>query len=279
MTEVAIHEGGAAAPEPDPPTTPTAARPRRRLRFWHELAYIAVFYFVYSLIRDIHGSKPVSKALAFRHAKQIIGLERWLHVFFEHRIQVWFLSWHGFIEFWDDFYGSAHFIMAIVALIFLFRWQPQRYPFWRNTLAACTALALIGFAFYPLLPPRLLPEHYHFVDTLKSIGGLWNFDSGPVNAVSNQYAAMPSMHTAWSMWAALVFLPVLKHWWSKALMLLYPAATVFCIVVTGNHYVLDAVGGYLALGAGLGIGWVITQWRDGRWRQGGTQTGAAVTDR
>ena len=123
------------------------------------------------------------------------------------------LHWHTFIQFWDVFYGTAHFIVTIVAIVWLFRTHPERYPLWRNTLAFTTALALIGFTFFPLMPPRLIG--HGFVDSLDKIGGLWSFESGPVHKVSNQYAAMPSLHFAWSSWCALVFLPSLKHWWSK----------------------------------------------------------------
>ena len=38
------------------------------------------------------------------------------------------------------------------------------------------------------------------------------------------------------------------------LVALYPVATVFCIMITGNHYWLDAVGGLVALGGGWLIG-------------------------
>ncbi len=99
-----------------------------------------------------------------------------------------------------------------------------------------------------LLPPDAAPPApagYHFVDTLKTVGGLWNFSSGPVNDVSNQYAAMPSLHTAWSTWCALVVISLVRPWWAKALALLYPIFTIFCIVVTANHYFSDAIVGVL----------------------------------
>jgi membrane-associated phospholipid phosphatase len=153
----------------------------------------------------------------------------------------------------DDFYGTAHFAVTVGALLYLFFRQPWRYPRWRNTLAWTTALALIGFAFFPLMPPRLLPQHYHFVDTLKTVGGLWSFESGPVSAVSNQYAAMPSLHFAWSTWCALAIAPAIKRRWLKPLVFLYPLLTLICIVVTGNHYILDAVGGAVCLALGYGL--------------------------
>jgi hypothetical protein len=240
------------------------APPRPRLRWWQEAGLVLALYAAYTAVRDIRGSKPVSKLQAFHNAERVIRVERFFGVFQEHRIQSWFLDWHFFLRFWDDFYGSAHFVVTVVALVYLFRRQPWRYPLWRNTLAFTTALALIGFAFFPLMPPRLLPDSYHFVDTLKTVGGFWSFDSGPMNAVSNQYAAMPSLHFAWSSWCALVLGPAVKPRWAKVLIYAYPFVTLFCIVVTGNHYILDAAGGAAILAVGFGLGWVLTKLIDAR---------------
>ncbi|HVF13827.1 MAG TPA: phosphatase PAP2 family protein, partial [Acidimicrobiales bacterium] len=160
-------------------------------------------------------------------------------------------------EFWNLFYGTFHFGVTIFALVFLFRRFPARYRRWRNTLAATTALALIGFATYPLMPPRLLPASYGYVDTLRTYGSLWSFDSGAMSKISNQYAAMPSLHFAWAMWSTLVLVPALRSWWAKAAAALYPAFTLFAIVVTANHFVLDAVGGVVALGVGAVIGFAL----------------------
>ena len=51
-------------------------------------------------------------------------------------------------------------------------------------------------------------------------------------------------------------------------MALYPVATLFCVVVTANHYFLDGVGGLVLLGLGYGaaVGW------SGSTRSGGCAT-------
>jgi hypothetical protein len=147
----------------------------------------------------------------------------------------------------------------------LFRHFPERYQRWRNALAGTTAIALVGFALYPLLPPRLLPPSWGFVDTLRVYGSLWSFDSGAMHKISNQYAAMPSLHFGWSAWCTLVFVTTVKRPWVRVIALVYPLATTFSIVVTGNHYFLDAVGGALALGVGYCIGIGVTNMA-ARWR-------------
>jgi hypothetical protein len=211
-------------------------------------------------------------ATAFGHAKDIIRIQDHLGLWFEPELQKHYLDLpaHGGIRFWNIFYGTAHFVVTLGALALMFFRQPDRYSAWRNTLAAMTALALIGFASFSLMPPRLLgdtspygachasgvPDCHGFGirDTLDEFGGLWSFDEGAVAKLSNQYAAMPSMHTGWSTWCALVLIPMIRRRWLKVLVGLYPVATVFCIMVTGNHYWLDAVGGLLALGGGWLIG-------------------------
>jgi hypothetical protein len=234
------------------------SRPRSRLHWWHEIIYIAAFYAAYTLVRDLRGTRPVSRAQAFTNGKRVVNAERFFGIFQEHRIQAWFLHFHYVVRTLDDFYGTAHFVITLGALVYLFRRQPWRYPLWRNTLAVTTALALIGFAFFPLMPPRLLPSSYHIVDTLRTVGGLWSFDSGPMNAVSNQYAAMPSLHFAWSLWCALALGPAAKNRALKVLVWIYPSLTLLCIVVTGNHYLLDALGGALTLALGYGLGRLLT---------------------
>ena len=101
------------------------------------------------------------------------------------------------------------------------------------------------------MPPRLLPPSYGFVDTLAKDPAFWSFNSGAVAKISNQFAAMPSVHCAWALWCACALVPRLRHNWAKVLAVVYPVLTVTSIVITANHYVLDAVAGFLVLGIGF----------------------------
>ena len=223
---------------------------REGLRWWREVAYAAAFYVIYSLIRNGQGSAAVSEGHALRNALRVVRLEEALGIYHERAVQAAFLGWWAFVELWNFFYASAHFVVTVWALVFLFRRFPDRYRRWRNVLAATTALALVGFAAFPLMPPRLLPPQYGFVDTLRRFGSPWSFESGPVSRVSNQFAAMPSLHMAWALWSSCVLFPALRRTSARALAVAYPAMTLFAIVVTGNHFVLDAVGGAAVLGVG-----------------------------
>jgi hypothetical protein len=259
-------------------------RPGRRRPMWRELAYIVAMYFVYSTVRNNFGSAGGAPghaaAVAYGHALDVIRAERDVHLFFEPHVQSWYLGLpgHGLIQLWNVFYGSAHFIVTAGAFIWLYRRDPDRFPLWRNTVIATTLVGLVGFASFSLMPPRLLdeppsrfgppaeahPPTFGFVDTLATYPTFWSFDSGGLKAVSNQYAAMPSLHMGWSLWSALVLLPLLRRQWARTLVVLYPIATLFCIIVTANHYWIDAAFGALALAIGYGIGSLITTLWDRR---------------
>ena len=269
--------------------------PGSRLRWWREILLILAFYAVYSFVRNLFGSQGtgpgIDASVAYEHARQMIDLERALGLYFEADLQRWYLDLPamGFIRFWNILYGTAHFVVTAGALFWLFRRDKARYPRWRNTLGAMTAVALVGFASYSLMPPRLLDstsvygacrlhspaayeeadpddvhvegcERYGYVDTLAVHGGWISFEDDRAAELTNQYAAMPSMHIGWSVWSMLVLLPMVRRRWVRALVVAYPALTLFTIIVTANHYWIDAVGGLAALGIGAAVARPLTAW-------------------
>jgi hypothetical protein len=226
------------------------------LYWWTELLLAATFYFVYSAIRN---AKFGGQATAFRNARTLIDVQEFLAISHEQMLQEWALHLKPLIVTANYFYGSLHFVVTIGVMVFLFTRWADDYPFWRTTLAFTTALALIGFTFWPLMPPRLLPESYGYVDTLARYPTFWSFNSGAVSKISNQYAAMPSVHCAWALWCACALTPRVRARWAKGLAVAYPVVTVVVIVLTGNHFVLDAVGGFAILGMGYLIARRVTR--------------------
>jgi membrane-associated phospholipid phosphatase len=90
----------------------------------------------------------------------------------------------------------------------------------------------------------------------------WSFIDEGMKTISNQFAAMPSLHCGWAFWGLAVFFPRVKTWWGKTLAVLYPVTTIFVVVITGNHYFLDAVGGLAIMVVGHAVARLIT--RSGR---------------
>ena len=238
------------------------------LYWWAEITSLLIFYFVYTTIRNSNEGSP---STARANALQLIGWQETLGINHERALQRWALEFRPIIIASNYFYGSLHFVVTGGVMVYLYRKFSDDYPLWRNTIAIATAIALLGFAFWPLMPPRLLPHHFGFVDTLDKFPTFWSFKRGAVNKISNQYAAMPSVHCAWALWCACALVPRLKHAWAKVIAALYPVGTVTAIVLTANHFVLDAVGGFAVLGLGYLIARAIT--RAGR----GIPTGTDAT--
>ena len=185
----------------------------------------------------------------------------------EETIQKVFLSVRPLMKAFNVYYGSAHFVVTAGVLAWLFVRHSERYPRWRWTLACTTLLGLVGFLSFPLMPPRLISPSFDmgaYVDTLHTIGGLWNFEDGAIAKLSNQYAAMPSLHFAWSLWCCLALWPHLRRSRSRALAVLHPAITLVAIIATANHYWLDALGGAVALLGGWLLGGVLLTQAIGR---------------
>ena len=262
---------------PRAPTTPGEAG----LHWWVEGLITLAFYVIYSAIRNQFGSALGGDIIdrSFDNAVRVIDIERVIGLYHEEWIQARFLAYEPFIVFWNVFYGTFHFGVTIFAMVFLFLRFPQRYMFMRSALAATTMAALVGFAFFPLMPPRLLsacePQSsygacsadHDYVDTLVDPGGLWSFESGTMESISNQYAAMPSLHIAWATWCAIGLYPVLRRRWARVAIVAYPFITLFAIIVTANHYWIDAIGGLIALGFGLAVAGPLSRLLPGRFRQ------------
>ncbi len=252
-----------------------------RMVWWKEAIIISVFYSVYTAIRNQFGSTLVEGVSvpnhAFTNAIRVIRFERWIGLFHEETIQEWFLPHIWFIKTMNVYYGTAHFFVTLGVFVALYKFRPSVFGQWRNTLAVMTALAIIGFSLFPLMPPRLLDapcpdagfgaecivselrtrngaENFGFVDTIKEFGGPWAFDSGPGSKITNQYAAMPSLHIGWSTWCAFGLWPIARKFWMRLALLIYPSVTMLCIIVTGNHFWIDGVGGLLVFAVAYFIG-------------------------
>jgi len=235
-----------------------------RLVWWRELLMIGIVYVTYESVRNL--SKSGAEA-AYANALRIIDWQQSLNLWHELAIQDWALSYEPLIVASNYFYGVAYMVVTIFGLLFLYRRFPDDYPLWRNTLLIGTLLGLIGFATFPLMPPRLLDrmgdgQFFGFVDTLMSYPTLWSFESPAMQAISNQFAAMPSLHCGWAFWGMWVFLPRVRSWWAKTLAVLYPIVTTTVVVVTGNHFLLDAVGGLVIFAVGYAVARLVT--RSGR---------------
>ncbi|CAB4372996.1 MAG: hypothetical protein F2947_09650 [Actinobacteria bacterium] len=245
-------------------TTPADTKPRRnifsgrtlsdgkKLYWWREILIVIVVDVVYESVRNLSAGKPDK---AYENALLIIDWQRNFGIWHEQAMQNFALDYTPLIVFANYFYGSVYIAATLFTLIFLYSKFPDDYSLFRNTLAIGTLCGLIGFALFPLMPPRLLDDTillqgantghwFGFVDTLVKYPTFWSFNDETMKTISNQFAAMPSLHCGWAFWGLIALLPRVKSRWAKTLVVLYPVVTVYVVVITGNHYVLDAVAGF-----------------------------------
>lgn len=229
-------------------------RSPRRPRLWFEIVLIALSYWVYSLVRN---AVPEQEAAAVRHAGQVVRLEHQLGLTFEHAVNHAANKVTWLVVGMNYYYATLHFIVTVGVLVWLYRRHPGRYGPARLVLFVTTGFALVGFYFFPLAPPRLM-SGMGFVDTVKVHNTWGSMASGDLAAhVSNQYAAMPSMHIGWSLWCGVTILLLARRRWVRVLGALYPVTTFLVIISTANHFWLDAVGGATCLSVGFGVGYAV----------------------
>jgi PAP2 superfamily len=220
-------------------------QPGLRPRLWREILLIAVCYGAYSVVRNL---VPTRHDAALHRAYELLSAEQVLHIDVELALNKLFteVTWLGIGA--NYYYATLHFVVTLGVLGWLYARHPGRYRTYRWLMFGTTVSALIGFWFYPLAPPRMMPG---YVDTVLAFHTWGLYDSSPIATVSNQYAAMPSLHTAWSLWCMLAIVHVARHRWIKVLAVAYPLCTVVVILGTANHFILDAAGGALTLACGF----------------------------
>jgi uncharacterized protein (TIRG00374 family) len=216
----------------------SAALPRGWGDFGRQLAIFAVFDLFYELSRILAAG---DRSVAMGHANDIVSAERSMGIFNELDVQRWALSAPGFVESIANWtYFNCQFTISFGFLFWVYLKRNEAYGALRNTLMAAMALGLAGYVLYPAAPPRMLGD-IGFVDTLNSTSV--NHNSGLIASLSNPYAAMPSMHTAFALIIGFSGVVLSRRLALRVMWAFYPALVVFSIIATGNHFFLDAAGG------------------------------------
>src|SRR3954462_13681051 len=221
-----------------------SSRARVRPRWWIELSIVALGYSLYALIRMLI---PHRTGAAFAHAVQLLHVERAWHLAPEIGLNAIVSSNRVLAVALDYHYATLHYVVTPAVLVWLVVTRPDPSRHARRILLLATIIGLIGFWLAPVAPPRMLDAD-GFVDTMARFAmyGWWSQDaSAPrgLGGLTNEYAAMPSLHVGWAMWCGWQVASYAKHRWVRVAGVLYPITTVFAVMGTGNHYFLDVVGG------------------------------------
>lgn len=189
---------------------------------------------------------------AFANGRLLIDAERSLTGLVEVDIQrVVIGAGDGLVQALNWTYWNSQFTVIGLALLWVYFARNSSFLRFRNTLLLANVLGLIGFMAMPTAPPRLFPEH-GFADTLASAAGV-NHGSGLIQLASNQFAAMPSLHSADALIVAIMLIPLVRSPLAKLAWALWPAWVWFTVMATGNHFWLDIAAGVVLAAATLAI--------------------------
>ncbi|MGD0454176.1 MAG: phosphatase PAP2 family protein [Solirubrobacteraceae bacterium] len=221
------------------------SRTHARTRWWVEALTIVWLCWVYDAITNL---APLRLHAAINHAQGILSLEQSLHIDPEQALDRWLAGHQTLGLLISDYYDNAHFIVTLGLLGFVWWKRADIYRPLRNSLVLVNVLAFVVFWRFPVAPPRMLPG---FVDVVASTHAIGSWHSGALASQANQLAAMPSLHIAWAVWCTVVLWRISTRGWVRALAVLYPFMTAFAVLATGNHFVLDLLGGLATIAVSL----------------------------
>lgn len=242
---------------------------RKAFPHMREVALVVGAYFAYMFTRKLIFTDV---SVAFDNAERVVALEKNLGLFWEPVWQEWAMNTAGgLVLFFNWLYIFTFFPIVATTAIILYVVDRGRYRYFRNVVLISFVVALIIFMLFPLAPPRMLPG---INDTIEMFGPAF-YASRELAAYYNAFAAMPSLHFAWTLIFGFMFMQF--RWIPlKILGLLYPTVTLFAITITGNHYFLDAAAGGVVMVSSLTLMFLIQrQYRRYRRRRDQPQVGAA----
>src|SRR3954453_3299461 len=177
------------------------------------------FYFAYRLLR---GMVEGHATAAFQHAREVISIERTLHLFVEPSVQAWASGSNLVMESASWLYVNAQTSVTIAALLYVYLRHNRSFYFVRNMLMIGMAIALVGYTVFPTAPPRFMPE-WGFIDSVADMTGVHvSHASGTMTALFNPYAAVPSMHVAFALMIGSPLAKLAQHSVVRVLWVLYP---------------------------------------------------------
>ena len=236
--------------------------PNGWLDMLRQVSLFVAVYFAYGLVRGLVEGRATA---AFQHAREVIAIERTLHLFVEPSVQAWASGSHLLMEMASWLYVNAQTSVTIGALLYLYLRYNRSFYYVRNMFMIAMAIALVSYIVFPTAPPRFMPE-WGFVDSVSDLTGVQvSHASGSMTALFNPYAAVPSMHVAFALMIGWPLARLARRWPVRLLWMLYPFLVAFVIVVTANHFVVDALLGALTAGASAcGASW-LARARPGVW--------------
>ena len=208
-----------------------------------EFALVASLYSTWRLARQLPLTREQG---ALERARQIVQFQADIHLPTELSLQQFVLSSDWLARATNTYYAAMHVPTLLIFLVWLYVRHREEYPHWRNGLVFLTACCL-EIRFLRVAPPRFLTD-LGYVD-LSTRYGMNIY--GPISeGVSDQFAAMPSIHVGWAAVVSFGVVMVSTSWW-RWLFGLHVVITMLVVSATGNHWWLDGIVAILLLCVGL----------------------------
>ena len=211
-------------------------RTRRRPLLAGEILVVLCLLKVYDYVR---AHAEVRAGAALQHGRDLLAFEGTLRIDVERSLNHWAHRHEVVVFLASHWYQFVHIPLTLAVLAWVWVRHPGHYRRSRNALVLINVLGLAVFLLLPVAPPRLLPGG-DFLDSV-ALAGFASNHGGPIPA--DQYGAMPSLHLAWAVWSAVVVRRIIGRPRWRLAWLAYPIMTTVAVVLTGNHYLLDAVAG------------------------------------
>ena len=200
-----------------------------------EIALIFGLYLIYLLLSAV----LVGQEAAFSNGQKVISLERSTGILWETEWQQWVLQagkWPALLA--NALYIFTYWPVILATALLVYIISRKRYFYYRTVMLISFVIAIIVFMSFPVMPPRFI-DGYGFFDTVAAFGPSW-YSREETGNYYNLYAAVPSLHLAWTLILGVLFFRV-GPLWLKGLGVLYPITVLYAIIITGMHYVLDAI--------------------------------------
>jgi membrane-associated phospholipid phosphatase len=227
---------------------------RSQLRILVDWLPFVGFLYLYDYTRGLADKlgRPI-------HVTEPLAAEKWI---FHGAVPSQYLQAHfhdlNHLHWWDVAAGltySSHFLVVwIVAGVLYARSRADWVP-WARRILMLSYAGLVTYILYPAAPPwyaarqGLLPDvaqgQFVFQNILDAMhlrfsGAIVSTRQPEFNAV----AALPSLHAAFTAMLTVYVWPRMR-WWGRTLMVIYTLAMAASLVYGGEHYVFDALLGYL----------------------------------
>lgn len=187
---------------------------------------------------------------AFRNAYSILAFEARLGLDLERGVQDAVLHRSNVVAFFNWVYTFTFWPALVATMLYLWRSRPRQYLLYRDAMFVSGLIGLVVFAVYPVAPPRFLSG---YVDTInEAASGASPLLAHPTG-VTNPYAAVPSFHVGWYALAAAALFLAFKGTAARWLAVVPPSIMAATVVVTANHYVIDAILGVFVCLSALAI--------------------------